>query len=437
MHSRTRRPLAVATLMLLAVACATTLGASKAAAASQHVTTKVKKISACGAVITKAGTYELTKSVTDSGSDCIILAASNVTLYLDSHTITGTGTDACIAVTGSGSYSVKDTVFGGTMPNPRAKTKVKPKPAKLTNCGTGLTIAATSGTTASYLTIVAPGNAGVLGEQVVGASVSHINVPMHAANPGAGFAFQGGADNVVMDSTVNYDGSGYAFYAVNETGDTFLRDTVNDPYNSAGGPGTGFYDHQSARDTWSHCTSSGQYDGFYLGPLEYGPVTLTYDTATGSSANAASFGFEIAGAFQFTDSASPFHTLVSHNKATGFGVGFEDQNAGIPGTPSAEKWIDNTADNYSGVGFLISYPPDYTMTGNIADANTSGKKYTSGDTYGFVLVDVSSAFPFALFANNQAYDSKYGFYSAGLGVGGKGNIAKRNQINSVGVEITG
>ena len=437
MHSRTRRLLAAATLLLLAVACAATLGASSAAAASQHVTAKVKKISACGAVVTKAGTYELTQSVTDAGSACITITASHVTLYLDSHTITGTGTDTCILVAGGPGAVVADTVFGGKMTKPGTKTKPKPTPAKLTNCGTGVALLSTSGATAGYLTIGAPHNTGVLAEEAVGASVSHISVPMHAANSADGLAFEGGADNTVTDSTVNYDGSNDGFFVLDETGDTFTRDTVNDPYNSAGSGGTAFYDKQSARNTWSHCTSSGQYYGFYLGPMEYGPVTLTYDTATGSSANVNSIGFQVTGAFQYADSASPFHTLVSHNKATGFSAGFEDQNPGLPGTPSAEKWIDNTADNYADVGFLFSYVPDYTVTGNIADANTSGKKYTSGDSYGFVLVDVSSAFPLALFANNQAYDSRYGFYSAGSGVGGKGNIAKRNQINSVGVEITG
>ena len=241
----------------------------------------------------------------------------------------------------------------------------------------------------------------------------------------------------MANSTVNYDGSHEAFLVEQETGDTFTHDVVNDPYNSGGSAGTAFIDSQSARNTYSHCTSLGQFNGFNLAPTEYGPVTVTYNTAKGSSANPSSAGFKITGAFQYADSSSPFHTLVSYDQTTGFVVGFQDDNGGMPGTPLAEKWTNNTAYNYSSVGFLINTPADYVMTGNITDANTSGKKYTGGSTYGFALVDVSAAYPFASFANNQAYDSEYGFYSTAAGVGGKGNIAKRNKYNALGVEITG
>jgi hypothetical protein len=427
-----------ATVMLLVAACAAGLGASKAAAASQHATTKVTKISACGFVAHKAGIYELTQSVTDSGSECITVAAGNVTLYLDSHTITGSGTDTCIVAAGGvGGTIVKDTVIGGKMPKPKAKPKAS-KPATLTHCETGLVFAVTSGATASNLNIVAPASSGsgVVVTESEGANLSHINVPMHTGNSAIGLVLAGGADNVVMNSTVNYDGSHQAFLVEGETGDTFTHDTVNDPYSS-GSAGVGFSDVQSSRDTYSHCSSSGQLDGFNVSSEGDGPVTLTYDKATGSAANASSVGFEITGALQYADSSSPFHTLVSHNKTNGFAIGFEDNNGGIPATPASEKWIDNTADNYSGAGFEITYPTDYTMTGNIADANTSGKKYTGGTTFGFLLTNVSPAFPFASFANNQAYDSEVGFLSPSAGVGGKGNIAKRNKVNSIGVEISG
>ena len=438
MRYRTRRLLTGATLF--AIACAAALGATNASAASQHRTAKITKISACGYVATKAGTYELTKSIADSGSGtCIVLVGSNITLYLDSHTITGTGTDTCLVVaSGGSSTSVKDTVIGGTMPKPVAKKGTKPKaakPATLSNCHTGLAVAGTSGTTASNLTIVAPANTGVVAEFASGANFNNINVPMHAANSGVGFVLEAGADNVVTNSTVNYDGSQYGFIAADETGDTFVHDTVNDPYNNAGSAGTGFLDTNGSRDTWSHCTSSGQLNGFSLAPNGSGPVTATYDTAKGSTAT-GSIGFSVVGAFQSADSASPFHTLLSHNTTTGFEIGFKDDNGAVPGAV-AETWTNNTADNYSGAGFFINYPTDYTMTGNIADANTSGKKYTGGSTYGFALAHPSANNPFAVFANNQAYDSGFGFYSGGTVVGGKGNIAKRNKYNSHGVEITG
>ena len=157
MHSRTRRLLTGAALTLLAVACAGGLGASKAAAASKRV---VHKISACGYVATHAGTYELTQSVTDSGSGpCITLNGDHIKLYLDSHTITGTGTDTCVLVEGGGTrQNVNETVFGGTKPKPVKKgRKPKPiKPATLTNCDDGLVVVKTSGTMASDLNIVSP-----------------------------------------------------------------------------------------------------------------------------------------------------------------------------------------------------------------------------------------------------------------------------------------
>lgn len=437
MHSRSRRLLTGATLTMLAVACAAGLGASKATAASQIV----HKITACGYTATQAGTYELTQSVTDSGSGpCITVNGSNITLYLDSHTITGTATDTCILVQGGGpGMIVKDTIVGGKMITPGMKKKAKKKaskPATLTNCQAGLVVVNTSTTMVSNLIIVAPTSVGVVAEVTAGATFSHINVPLHAANSSPGFILEGGADNVVMNSTVNYDGTSDAFLVEEETGDTFMRDTVNDPYHSTGSTGTGFFDAQSSRNTYSHCTSSGQQNGFSLSPVGYGPVTATYNTATGSSANSGSFGFSITGAFQSADTGATLHTLISHNKSTGFETGFQDQSGPGPGAV-AETWTNNTANNYSAIGFLINFPTDYTMTGNIADANTSGKTYGGGTSYGFAFVDASPHNPFAHFSNNQAYDSEYGFYSDALVVGGKGNIAKRNKYNTHYVEITG
>ena len=43
-----------------------------------------------------------------------------------------------------------------------------------------------------------------------------------------------------------------------------MYDTVKDTYNSAGSRGTGFFDLKSSRDTYTHCTSSGQFSGFIL-----------------------------------------------------------------------------------------------------------------------------------------------------------------------------
>lgn len=434
MQPRTRRLLTGATLALLALACVAGLGASKASAAPRA---KVHKISACGAALTKAGTYELTKSVADLGTGpCITLSGDNITLYLDSHTITGTGTDNCIFVEGGGTaFNVNETINGGSMPKPGAKKPKPTKPATLTGCSLGLEVLRTSRTTVNNLNIVTPTSAGVVAVLAAGMNLSHINVAMNTGINGAGILLQAGGGNVVSNSMVDYDGNGSAFLVGAETGDTFMFDTVKDTHNGNGGAGTGFSDQQSSRDTFSHCTSMGQTNGFILSPQGDGPVTVTHDTATGSAANGGSYGFSIIGAFQQSDSASPFHTLISHNTAHGFGTGFNDQSA--PAVPVAEKWIGNTADNYSAIGFNMTVTSDYTMTGNIADGNTAAKKYVSGSSIGFLLADSSSAVPFAQFSNNQAYDSQFGFLAPGTVVPGKGNIAKRNKYNSLNVQIDG
>ncbi len=437
MQSRTRKLFTGATLALLALACATAFGAADASAAHKA---KVHKISACGAVLTKAGTYELTKSVTDSGNGpCITLSGDNITLYLDSHTITGTGSDVCFMVQGGGTaFNVNETIDGGSMPKPTAKTpkKAKPvKPAKLTGCGLGLEVIRTSRTTVGNLNMVSPVNAGVVAILAAGMNLSHITAAMGTAINAPGFVLQAGGGNVVSDSTVDYDGNQSAFAVGQETNDTFMSDTVKDTYNGNGNAGTGFNDLSSARDTFSHCTSTGQANGFILAPQGAGPVTVTHDSATGSAANGGSFGFSIVGAFEASDSASPFHTLVSHSTAHGFGTGFNDQSA--PATALAEKWIGNAAYDYSAFGFKIGAASDYTMTGNIADGNTAAKKYVSGSSIGFLLATASSSLPLAQFSNNQAYDSQYGFLAAGTVVSGTGNIAKRNQYNSLNVEIDG
>ncbi len=432
MHSRTRKLLTGATLTLLALACASGLGASKAAAAATKVS--VHKIGSCGYTAAVSGTYELTKSVTDSGSgNCITLDANNVTLYLDGHTITGTGTDTCVYVEGGTSLYTNDVVIGGTSAKP---TKAKPaKSATLTNCKNGLYVYWTSGTMASHLNIVSPTSYGVYEYYAGGMHLSNINVPLHS-NTALGFYLSYGADNVVTKSTVDNNSSDEAFEAYYEVGDTFTWDSVKDTYSNSGDSGYGFYDEESSHDTFSHDTSKGQFYGFYLYGDTYGPVTATYDTASGPSTS-GSYGFYVYYAFQEADYGSPYHTLISHNKTTGFQYGYYDYSDSSYSV--AENWLNNTADNYSEYGFYIYYPTDYTMTGNVADANTATKKYDgSSTTYGFYLYEPYSYYPFRTFAKNQAYDSEYGYYNYdGYMVGGKGNIAKRNKYNSYDVEITG
>jgi hypothetical protein len=422
-HSRTRRLLTGATLTLLAVAAAAGLGASKAAAASQTV----HKITACGYTAHAPGTYELTRSVTDSGSGpCILVNASNVTLYLDGHSITGSGTDVCLEVATGSNTIANDTVVAGT--------KAKPtKTATFTNCATGLLIDSTSGTTVSHLKIVAPTDTGVVAVYAGGLSLSNVSVPLQTKDV-VGILLENGADNVVTKSTVNNNGGQPSFLSVGETGDSFTYDTANDPYSASGNTGKGFLDVSGSRNTFSHDTSKGQFDGFFFVESGSGPVTATHDNATGPSANANSHGFFVLGAFSVTNPASPFHTVISHNTATGFQYGYQDENGG---TGTSEKWTNNTTHGYSLYGFYVDYATDYTMTGNVADANPSGKTYAGGTSYGFFINHISPVFAFRTFANNEAYDSQYGFVStSGSVIGGKGNIAKRNQFNTYRVEIS-
>jgi len=428
LHSRTRTWLLGAALTILAVAFAAALGASNAAAASQHAT-KVHKISSCGYTATASGTYELTKSVTDSGSgSCITLNGDSITLYLDGHTITGTGTDTCVYVEGGHtSLSTNETVIGGT--------KVKPTmTATLTNCKYGLYVDWTSGTMVSHLNIPSPTSYGVYAEYAGGMTLSNINVPLHA-NTAYGIYTEYGADNVVTKCTVDNNSSDTSFFAYEEVGDKFTSDTAKDSYNHSGNGGTGFYDEYGSRNNWSHDKSTGNFYGFYFYNDTYGPVTATYDYASGPS-TAGSYGFYVYYAYQEADYSPPFHTNISHNKTVGFQYGFYDESDSSGAV--AEKWIDNTAYNYSEYGFYIYYPTDYTMNGNVADAHPGTKKYDgSSTTYGFYLYYPYSYYPFASFSKNEAYDSQYGFYSDEYMVGGKGNIAKRNKYNSYDVEITG
>jgi len=425
LHFRTRTLLTGAALTLLALVFAAGLGASNAAAASAKAP-PVHKISACGYVATAPGMYELTKSIADVGSgDCIVLKGNNQTLNLMGHTITGTGSDTCILVSGSGSSNyyetVNQTVVGG----------VKNQMATLKDCEYGLYVEYNSGTKASNLNMVSPTSEGVYTYWATGAMLTNINVALHA-NTAYGFYLEEGGANVVTHCTVDNNSTDASFYAYYEIGDTFSYDTAKDSYHKSGNSGTGFYDYESTRDTFTHDTSNGNSYGFYLYDDSYGTVTATYNTAT--DPNSVEYGFYVYGAYQEADYASPYHTLIAHNTTNGFEYGYYDDSSSSYAV--AEKWLNNTADNYSEYGFYIYYTTNYTMNGNVADMNTKTKKYDGSSTsYGFYLYDPYSYYPFKSFDNNQAYDSEYGFYSDEYAVPGKGNIAKRNLYSSYGIQL--
>lgn len=422
MHARTRRLLTGATLMLLAVACVATFGASKAGAGSEKV--KIHKISACGYTASAAGTYELTKNITDSGvGTCIGINADNVTLDLNGHTITGTGSDTCVYVEYGNTSHVNDTVVGGA----------KKTMATLKDCKDGLYVYYSVGTHASNLKIDSPTSYGVYEEDSAGTVLTNISVALHG-NSADGFYLEDGARNTITGCTVDNNSSSTSFLFDYEIGDMITHDVAEDTYSKSGNDATGFYDEYSARDTFSHDTSKGHEYGFYLYEDGYGPVTATYDSAT--DLNSSEEGFYVYYADQEADYGSRYHTLISHDTTNGFEYGFEDD--ADTSYSDSETWTKNTADNYSEYGFYIYYPTDYTMTGNVADGNTKTKKYDgSSTTYGFYLYEPESYYPFANFSKNQSYDNEYGFYSDEDAVGGTGNVAKRNKYNTYQVEITG
>jgi len=431
LHFRTRTLLTGAALTLLLVACAAALGASNASAASRHASAKIHKISACGTVVKSPGTYELTKSLTDVGTGyCITLEGNNITLYLDGHTITGTGGDTCVYITGlSNTETVNNTVVGGMM---ATKKRAKPMSATLKNCEYGLYSSFTSGAMVSNLNIVSPTGYGVYADYDGGMTLSHVNVALHG-NKAYGMYFEYGSNNLITKSSVDNNSNDESFYAYEEVGDTFSLDTAKNGHSGNGA--TGFYDYECSRDTYTHDASKGNYYGFYLEGDGYGTVTATHNTASGPTTTGP-IGFYVYEAYQEADTGSPFHTMLSHNKTTGFQYGFDDQSN--DSYSQAETWIGNTADNYTEYGFYIDYTVNYTMVGNVADANTKTKKYDGSSTsYGFYLDDPYSYEPFRAFNNNQAYDNEYGFYSDEYMVGGTGNVAKRNKYAAYDVEITG
>jgi hypothetical protein len=410
-----------AALTLLAV------GVSTAAAAPRHAAAEVHKIWTCGYVATKPGTYRLAKSIPDSGDGpCITLNGKGIRLTLNSHTITGTGTDTCISVKGeASSRHADDVIVGGT----------KAKPAKLTGCARGLDIALTARTRARDLKIVGPTSFGVFASEARHMILSRITVVLHADDAAGGFHLEHGANNLVAFSTVYNNGAYDSFLAEAETVDTFAYDLATVTSPGAGAGGVGFHEYECSRDIYFRNTSVGELDGFNFDESGFGTVAATYNTAKGPSDAESSNGFYVNEAYTASDPASTFRTLISHNTATGFQDDFYDTTTDAA-SAIPERWLDNTARKYAEYGFYIYYPTKYTLTGNVADANPSGKKYAGGTTYGFYFDQASAGQPFANFSKNAAYDSEWGYYSNGYAVHGKDNVAKRNQNASHDVTLT-
>jgi hypothetical protein len=384
----------------------------------------VHTITSCGYVAKTPGTYNVTRNLYDTGSgDCILVEADNVTLNLNSHTITGTGSDTCVYVsdTTTGYDSVGDSVVGGQAGSPRATFR---------HCYYGLYLYYTSGATASRINIANP-TYGVYGEYAIAANVSQINV---TATDGVseGFYFEYGGGNTVSQSAVTgylyWDEVGFETYY--EYTDHFVNDTTsgNAP---AGDEGYGFYDEYSNRDVFSGDKSIDHLYGFYLYEDGYGTVSAKNSSASDLASD--EYGFYIYYPDLDYDYNGPNHPTFIGNTTNGFDYGYYDYQDTSDNV--REIWKNNTADNYSGYGFYFEYPTDYTITGNTADANTTSTatpRWVSG-TYGLYLSSGYSYYAPLAFSGNKVYDNEYGFYSDGYAITGTNNIAKRNKYASYDV----
>jgi hypothetical protein len=107
------------TSLVLVVSALSLAAASNGYAACTPATTHTLSPSACGVVISTAGCYNMTTSLTDTSStgDCVEITAANVYLNLTGETITGTGASSTangihVASTGAGATIVGGTISG-------------------------------------------------------------------------------------------------------------------------------------------------------------------------------------------------------------------------------------------------------------------------------------------------------------------------------------
>jgi parallel beta-helix repeat protein len=386
----------------------------------------VHTITSCGYVATAPGTYNVTQDLTDSGGgNCITIEANHVTLNLNSHKITGTGTDNCIYVgpTSTSYESLGDSVVGGATGSPRGN---------LQGCGTGVDLYFTSGASVTNINVHSPVYYGIYEDYIAAANISHISI-YAPSGLSDGFYGEYGAGNTVSHVNVDESGSGNAFNVYYEYNDNFTNDVARDSYNgSSGNSATGFYDEYSNRNTYSGDKSVGHEWGFYFYEDDYGTVTAKNNTA--SDPNSSEDGFYAYYAVLEYDYADPVHTVISGNKTNGFDTGYYDEN----GTSYSvrETYSGNTADNYTGYGFYFTYPTDFVISNNTADANTTSTtppRWVSG-TYGFYFYYGDSYYGPLTLSGNQSYDNEYGYYSDSDGVTGTNNIAKRDKYKSYDVE---
>jgi hypothetical protein len=367
-------------------------------------------------------THDLNLSGVDTNGICF--AASNITLNLNGHTVTGpTSSDGYYGIYDIG-YS-NDQVVNGN----------------LKDWEIGVYFLGTTNARAQGLKITAPtpgGDAyGVYTDEAQGTVVKNVGcwylyvcIDLYGISSAPGDASTN--SNV---SLVNDYGSLYGFYDDYGTSNTFTRDQANGTIDSFGefatsgdsftkdvshgvsGDTYGFYDDEGSTGTvfQGDQALNGKY-GWYLNgnddeDANTGSYNLNGNLASGNTATGfySAYGFDYQCACS-TDTGSSF----VNNKATNNGGdGFYDYWS-INST-----WSGNQASGNGGDGFTLDFPQNDVITGNTTKNNASTGIYLE-DNNPVEDEDAQS------FANNRAdANGDYGLYGD-YPQSGSGNVAKHN-----------
>jgi hypothetical protein len=385
-------------------------------------------ISSCPGEITAAGTYNVTANLTDAGSYCIWIAGDDVTVNLNGHTITGTGSDDCIAVEDQSATSpASDNPTRSIMDDTINGAK-----GRLTDCGNALYSDYSSRTVASNLTIATPDSDGVVEDYSTDNTYSNVNVADGSSST-KGYYMYGGSANHITGSAVASTGSPDSFYLEYEYDDLLLRDIAKYP-NGPGGSGDGFVDYYSNRNAYVDDKAYGQLIGFYLYNDDYGTVAVANDLSSNPGENATgSYGFYDYYGYDDANYGRQNHSVYTYNTAIGGQEGFYDEYN------IAETFTHNQALGASTYGFFFYYPADYIVSDNTSNG-TYNKTAYGASTYGFYIYEGYSYYSPERFTNNTSENNYYGFYSVlaqdGFAIHGTGNKAINDTNDSLGVEVS-
>jgi hypothetical protein len=375
-------------------------------------------IKSCPGEITAPGTYNVNANLVDSGSSCIWIAGDGITVNLNGHTITGTGSDYCLYV--------EDASYARTVRNDR----INGGKGNLTGCGYGLYLDYASGTTVRHVTITRPVDDGVYEGYSIDGSYTGLHV-VDQSGSADGFYMYGGTGDHVLDSTVTSSGHPDSFYAYYEADDTFSGDTVRYP-NGPGGTGDGFTDYYGNGDSWVGDRAYGQEYGFILETDSYGTITAENDLA--SNPGETSYGFYDYGNYDDLNYGPNNHSVFSHNTSIGYYHGFYEYY-NIYATSSY-----NSALGASGYGFYIDYPTGERFSHDLSDGTYKGTAYGSS-AYGFYFEYNYGYYRGGPFFENTSENNYYGFYNYETeddypAVRGYGNKAIHDTYDSLGVQTS-